>query len=144
MKQLIMDIETYSSIDLSKSGVYRYSESEDFEILLFAYSIDGGEVSVVDLSSGEKIPSEILDALTDDSVEKWAFNANFERICLSSYLGKKLNPHSWYCTMVWSAYLGLPLSLEKVGKVLGLEKQKLSEGKNLIRYTNFLSYLTLG
>jgi DNA polymerase bacteriophage-type len=134
MKQLIMDIETYSSIDLSKSGVYRYSESEDFEILLFAYSVDGGEVSVVDLSSGEKIPSEILDALTDDSVEKWAFNANFERVCLSRFLGKRLKPDSWYCTMVWSAYLGLPLSLEKVGKVLGLEKQKLSEGKNLIRY----------
>lgn len=129
-----MDIETYSSIDLSKSGVYRYSESEDFEILLFAYSVDGGEVSVVDLSSGEKIPSEILDALTDDSVEKWAFNANFERVCLSRFLGKRLKPDSWYCTMVWSAYLGLPLSLEKVGKVLGLEKQKLSEGKNLIRY----------
>ncbi len=129
-----MDIETYSSIDLSKSGVYRYSESEDFEILLFAYSIDGGEVSVVDLSRGEKIPSEILDALTDDSVEKWAFNANFERVCLSRFLGKRLKPDSWYCTMVWSAYLGLPLSLEKVGKVLGLEKQKLSEGKNLIRY----------
>lgn len=138
MKQLIMDIETYSSIDLSKSGVYRYSESEDFEILLFAYSIDGGEVSVVDLASGEKIPSEILDALTDDSVVKWAFNANFERVCLSRHLslptGKYLNPKSWYCTMVWSAYLGLPLSLEKVGKVLGLEKQKLSEGKSLIRY----------
>lgn len=134
MKQLIMDIETYSSIDLSKSGVYRYSESEDFEILLFACSIDGGEVSIVDLSSGEKIPSEILDALTDDSVEKWAFNANFERVCLSRFLGKMLKPDSWYCTMVWSAYLGFPLSLEKVGKVLGLEKQKLSEGKNLIRY----------
>src|SRR5699024_8887589 len=138
MKQLIVDIETYSSIDLSKSGVYRYSESEDFEILLFAYSIDGGEVSVVDLASGEKIPNEILDALTDDSVEKWAFNANFERVCISRHLslptGKYLNPKSWYCTMVWSAYLGFPLSLEKVGKVLGLEKQKLSEGKSLIRY----------
>lgn len=133
-KRIFIDLETFSSTDLSKCGVYKYAESEDFEILLFAYSVDGGKVSVIDLASGEKIPREILNVLKDDSVEKWAFNANFERICLSRYLGKKLNPDSWYCTMVWSLYLGLPLSLENVGKVLGLEKQKLSEGKNLIRY----------
>ncbi|SKC58053.1 DNA polymerase [Maledivibacter halophilus] len=133
-KRIFIDLETFSSTDLSKCGVYKYAESEDFEILLFAYSVDGGKVSVIDLASGEKIPREILNVLKDDSVEKWAFNANFERICLSRYLGKKLNPDSWYCTMVWSLYLGLPLSLENVSKVLGLEKQKLSEGKNLIRY----------
>ena len=133
-KRIFIDLETFSSTDLSKCGVYKYAESEDFEILLFAYSVDGGKVSVIDLASGEKIPREILNVLKNNSVEKWAFNANFERICLSSYLGERLNPDSWYCTMVWSLYLGLPLSLQNVGKVLGLEKQKLSEGKNLIRY----------
>ena len=126
-KRIFIDLETFSSTDLSKCGVYKYAESEDFEILLFAYSVDGGKVSVIDLASGEKIPREILNALKNNSVEKWAFNANFERICLSSYLGERLNPDSWYCTMVWSLYLGLPLSLQNVGKVLGLEKQKLSE-----------------
>lgn len=138
MKTLEIDIETFSSVNLSKSGVYRYAESPDFEVLLFAYSIDAGEVKVIDLAMGEKLPKEILDALTDPSTIKWAFNANFERICLSKYLGyptgKYLSPLSWRCSMVWSAYMGLPLYLEGVGTVLGLEKQKLKEGKDLIRY----------
>lgn len=154
MKNLEIDIETYSSVNLQKSGVYRYVEADDFEILLFGYSIDGGEVMVVDLVSGDKIPQEILDALTDEDVTKWAFNAQFERICLSRHLSdmrisldpfydnhplskelaRYLNPTSWKCSMVWSAYMGLPLSLEGVGAVLGLEKQKLTEGKDLIRY----------
>ena len=134
MKKLSIDLETYSSVDLGKSGVYKYAESEDFEILLFAYSIDNGEVQVLDLVSGEIIPEEILSALSDENVEKWAFNANFERVCLSRFLGKRLKPQGWYCTMIWSAYLGLPLSLEKVGEVLKLDKQKMNEGKALIRY----------
>ena len=134
MKKLSIDLETYSSLDLGKSGVYKYAESEDFEILLFAYSIDDGEVKVIDLASGEIIPEEILAALSDESIEKWAFNANFERVCLSRFLGKRLKPQGWYCTMIWSAYLGLPLSLEKVGEVLKLDKQKMNEGKALIRY----------
>lgn len=134
MKRLSIDLETYSSVDLGKSGVYKYAESEDFEILLFAYSIDDGEVRVIDLASGEIIPEEILSALSDESIEKWAFNANFERVCLSRFLGERLKPQGWYCTMIWSAYLGLPLSLEKVGEVLKLDKQKMNEGKALIRY----------
>ena len=138
MKNLEIDIETYSSVNLQKSGVYRYVEADDFEILLFGYSIDGGAVMVVDLVSGEKIPQKILDALTAENITKWAFNAQFERVCLSRYLGYPfgyyLNPSSWKCSMVWSAYMGLPLSLEGVGAVLGLEKQKLTEGKDLIRY----------
>lgn len=156
IKSLSLDLETYSFIDLSKCGVYKYAESPDFEIILFGYSVDGGEVQVISLSDGESIPSDILDALTDDSVQKWAFNANFERVCLSRYLrdmgvsldpfadnhfssqylgkAKYLNPESWRCAMVWSAYMGLPLSLEGAGAVLGLEKQKLTEGKELIRY----------
>ena len=134
MKKLSIDLETYSSVDLGKSGVYKYAESEDFEILLFAYSIDDGEVKVIDLASGEIIPEEILSALSDENIEKWAFNANFERVCLSRFLGKRLKPQGWYCTMIWSAYLGLPLSLEKVGEVLKLDKQKMNEGKALIRY----------
>ena len=134
MKKLSIDLETYSSVDLGKSGVYKYAESEDFEILLFAYSIDDGEVKVVDLASGEIIPEEILSALSDESVEKWAFNANFERACLSRFLGERLNPKGWYCTMIWSAYLGLPLSLEKVGEVLKPDKQQMNECKALIRY----------
>ena len=134
MKTISIDIETYSSVSLQKAGVYKYSESDDFEILLFGYSIDNGEVQVVDLASGEKIPADVLAALYDDSVEKWAFNAMFERICLSNYLGEWLKPDSWHCTMIWAATLGLPLSLEGAGAVLGLEKQKLSEGKKLIRY----------
>ena len=135
---LSCDIETYSGANIFKCGVYKYTESPDFEILLFGYAVDGGEVQVVDLARGEQIPAEILAALTDDSVTKWAFNANFERICLSRFLGlptgEYLAPDSWKCSMVWSAYMGLPLSLEGVGAVLGLEKQKLTEGKELIKY----------
>ena len=156
MKTLSIDIETYSGYDLSKCGAYKYAESPDFEILLFGYSVDDGEVQVIDLATGEHLPPEILNALTDDNVQKWAFNANFERVCLSRYLSdmdisldpfadnhhsaeilgkaKYLNPASWRCAMVWSAYMGLPLSLEGAGAVLGLEKQKLTEGKDLIRY----------
>ena len=134
MKSIEIDIETYSDVDLSKCGVYKYASSPNFEILLFGYSVDGGEVRVVDLCQGKEIPAEILKALSDESVTKWAFNALFERVCLSNYLGEWLEPESWKCSMVWSATLGLPLSLENVGAVLGLEKQKLSEGKDLIRY----------
>lgn len=154
MKNLEIDIETYSSINLQKSGVYRYVEADDFEILLFGYSVDGKAVMVVDLAKGEKIPQKILNAITDEKVTKWAFNAQFERVCLSRYLSdlgvsldpfydnhplstqqaRYLNPSSWNCSMVWSAYMGLPLSLVGVGAVLGLEKQKLTEGKDLIRY----------
>lgn len=154
MKTLSIDIETFSSVDLKKCGVYKYAESPDFEILLFGFSVDGGEVNVVDLTAGETIPAEILDALTDDRVKKWAFNAQFERVCLSRYLSdlgisldpfrdghplsrecaRFLRPQGWRCSMVWAATLGLPLSLEGVGSVLGLEKQKLTEGKELIRY----------
>lgn len=138
MKTLEIDIETFSSTDLKKAGVYKYAESPDFEILLFGYSIDGGEIRVVDLASGENLPEEVLRALKDPGVIKWAFNSQFERICLSMWLGlshgQYLDPRSWKCSMVWSAYLGLPLSLEGVGAVLGLEKQKLTEGKDLIKY----------
>lgn len=134
MKRISIDLETYSSVDLGKSGVYKYAESEDFEILLFAYSLNDQEVQVIDLASGEIIPEEILSSLSNESIEKWAFNANFERVCLSRFLGKRLKPQGWYCTMIWSAYLGLPLSLEKVGEVLKLDKQKMNEGKALIRY----------
>ena len=138
MKTISIDIETFSSVDLAKSGVYRYAESPDFEILLFGYSVDGSAVSVVDLASGEKIPPYILSALEDETVIKCAFNANFERICLSRLLGYKtgryLSPVSWHCTMVWSAYMGLPLSLHGCGAVLRLDRQKLTEGKELIRY----------
>ena len=138
MKTLSIDIETYSDIPLQKTGVYRYSGSPNFEILLFGYSIDSGPVQVVDLTCGEHIPKEVLAALEDDSVIKWAFNAAFERVCLSRYLGyptgEYLDPESWHCSMVWAATMGLPLSLEGVGAVLGLEKQKLTEGKELIKY----------
>lgn len=138
MQTLSIDLETYSDQPLAKTGVYRYVESPDFEILLFAYSVDGGPVQQIDLACGEKIPSEVLSALEDDKVTKWAFNANFERICLSRYLGYPtgdyLEPDSWKCSMVWAAYMGLPLSLEGAGAVLGLEKQKLTEGKDLIKY----------
>ena len=130
MKTLSIDIETYSDIPLQKTGVYRYCESPNFEILLFGYSIDSGPVQVVDLACGEHIPKEVLAALEDDSVIKWAFNAAFERVCLSRYLGyptgEYLDPESWHCSMVWAATMGLPLSLEGVGAVLGLEKQMLS------------------
>ena len=138
LKSISWDLETYSSVDLTKCGVYRYCESEDFEILLAAYSIDGGAVQVTDLACGEKLPQEILDALEDETVEKWSYNSQFERICLSRLLGYPagdyLAPASWRCSMVWASTLGLPRSLESVGAVLGLEKQKLTEGKDLIRY----------
>lgn len=138
MKTLSIDIETYSDVQLPKTGVYRYCESPNFEILLFAYSVDAGPVQVVDLACGEKIPEAIIAALEDDTVIKWAFNASFERICLSRFLGyptgEYLNPESWRCSMIWAATMGLPLSLEGVGTVLGLEKQKLTEGKDLIKY----------
>ena len=150
MENLSVDLETFSSVNLGKCGVYKYAESDDFEILLFGYSVDGSEVQVVDLAQGETIPDTVLSALTDETVTKWAFNAQFERVCLSRYLRDKginvnpgqtakseslfLNPSSWHCTMIWSATLGLPMSLESVGAVLGLDKQKLTEGKNLIKY----------
>lgn len=150
MENLSIDLETFSSVDLKKCGVYKYAESDDFEILLFGYSVDGSEVQVVDLAQGETIPEVVLSALTDETVTKWAFNAQFERVCLSRYLRDKginvnpgqavkseslfLNPSSWRCTMIWSATLGLPMSLENVGAVLGLDKQKLTSGKNLIKY----------
>ena len=154
MKSISIDLETRSGVDIGKSGVYRYAEAEDFAILLFGYAVDGGAVQVIDLTSGEQIPQEILDALTDESIIKWAFNATFERVCLSRYLSdlgialdpfrdnhplsvectRFLSPRSWRCTMIWSAYMGLPLSLATVGRVLGLEEQKMTEGKPLIRY----------
>ena len=138
MKTLSIDLETYSSADIGKTGVYRYSESPDFEILLFGYSIDGAPVQLVDLTCGERVPEEVRDALSDPSVTKWAFNASFERICLSRWLGLPsgtyLEPDQWRCSMIWSAYLGLPLSLVGVGAVLKLDKQKLDTGKDLIRY----------
>ena len=131
-------METFSDVDLSKCGVYKYVSSPAFEILLFGYSVDGGDVRVVDLACGEEIPADILAALEDESVMKWAYNAQFERVCLSRFLGlpvgSYLDPLSWRCSMVWAATLGLPMSLENVGTVLGLEKQKLTEGKDLIRY----------
>ena len=131
-------METFSDVDLSKCGVYKYVSSPAFEILLFGYSVDGGDVRVADLACGEEIPADILAALEDENVMKWAYNAQFERICLSKFLGHPvgsyLDPSSWHCSMVWAATLGLPMSLENVGAVLGLEKQKLTEGKDLIRY----------
>ena len=139
---LSIDIETFSSVDLSKSGVYKYAASPDFEILLFGYSVDGGAVHVVDFTHGEELPQEILSALLDDKTAKWAFNCTFERTCIARFLqdkgllakGKFLSSDSWYCSMVWSAYMGLPLSLKSVGAVLGLEQQKMAEGQDLIRY----------
>ena len=134
MDSISIDIETYSSESLLTGGVYRYTQAADFEILLFGYSVDGAEPQVVDLASGETIPKEIITALSDPAVTKWAFNALFERTCLSRYLGIYLSPVGWCCSMVWAATLGLPLSLEGVGAVLGLTKQKLTEGKELIKY----------
>lgn len=138
MKTLSIDIETYSSAPLLKCGVYKYAEAPDFEILLFGYSIDSGPVQLIDLACGEKLPPEIMAALTDKAITKWAFNANFERVCLSRFLGlptgEYLDPSQWCCSMVWAATMGLPLSLEGVGAVLGLEKQKLTESKELIKY----------
>ena len=152
MNFISIDIETFSGNDLSKCGVYKYVEAADFDILLFGYAVDGGEVVVVDLAAGEKIPEDIIAALADKNITKWAFNSNFERICLSKWLrrnypeyfssysvagntvGNYLNPRGWKCSMIWSAFMGLPLSLAGVGAVLGLEEQKLKEGKDLIRY----------
>ncbi len=152
MKAISIDIETFSSNDLNKCGVYKYAQAPDFDILLFGYAVDGGAVQVVDLACGEEIPEEILAALADEDVTKWAFNSNFERVCLSEWLRRNapeyfhsygaegdsvrdyLNPKGWKCSMIWSAYMGLPLSLAGVGAVLGLEEQKLKEGKDLIRY----------
>lgn len=133
-----VDLETYSSVDLGKCGVYKYAEGEDFEVLLFGVSVDGGPVVVYDLASGEELPEEIRKGLTDPGITKYAHNANFERVCLSRFLGLPpqtyLPPSQWKCTMTWAAYLGLPLSLKGVGSVLGLDKQKMEEGKDLIRY----------
>lgn len=154
MKNISIDIETFSDVDLNKCGVYKYAESPNFEILLFGYAVDGGTVQVVDLAQGEQIPPEIIDALTDEDITKWAFNANFERVCLSRYLAdlgvsldpfhdnhplstecaRFLNPEGWKCSMVWAATMGLPLSLKGVGQVLKLEDQKMDEGKALIKY----------
>ncbi len=134
MQKLSIDIETYSDVDLIKCGVYKYADSPNFEILLFAYSADDGEVKIIDLANGETLPAEIVDALKSDSVIKTAYNAQFERVCLSKHLGETLNPESWYCTAVQAAELSLPASLADVGSVLGLERQKMTEGKELIKY----------
>ena len=134
MRTLAIDIETFSDVDLNKSGVYAYTASPYFEILLFAYAIDNEEVKIIDLASGEKLPSVIIEALTDETIIKTAFNAQFERTCLSKYLNKKLSPSSWQCTAVQAATLGLPLSLDGVAQVLGLTEQKMKEGKDLIKY----------
>ena len=152
IKTLSIDLETYSDVDLKKCGVYKYAESPNFEVLLFGVSVDGGEVIVYDLASGDTVPEEIIKALSDDGVTKWAYNASFERICLSAWLrrnypqhfhsysvdedtvGNYLDPSSWKCSLVWGAYMGLPLSLEGIGAVLKLDSQKMSEGKALIRY----------
>ena len=152
IKVMSIDLETFSDVDIKKSGVYKYAGSPNFEILLFAFSIDGSDVEVIDLASGEELPEWIIDAIVSDTVTKWAFNATFERICLSNYIRthypekfrgygipedtttQYLDPISWRCSMVWAAYLGLPLSLEGVGAVLGLEQQKMKEGKALIKY----------
>lgn len=152
IREMSIDLETYSDIDITKCGAYKYAESDYFEILLFGVSVNGGPVKVYDLACGDTIPEEILAALSDENITKWAFNASFERICLSNWLkrhcpehfrgysipedpaSKYLDPSSWKCTMIWSAYIGLPLSLEGVGAVLKLQDQKLKEGKDLIRY----------
>lgn len=152
MKSISIDLETYSDVDLQKCGVYRYTQSANFEILLFGYAVDGGAVQVIDVACGEKVPIEIIKALTDDSVTKWAFNSSFERVCLSVWMKRNhpqyfssysidedtvrdyLDPAAWKCSCVWSAYMGLPLSLAGAGTVLGLEEKKLKEGKDLIRY----------
>lgn len=152
IQELSIDLETYSDVDISKCGAYKYAESDNFEILLFGFSVDSGPVTVYDLTAGDNIPTEILAALSDEKVTKLAFNASFERVCLSNWLWKHhpeyfktynsqgdsvqnyLDPSSWKCTMIWSAYMGLPLSLEGVGAVLKLQDQKMKEGKDLIKY----------
>jgi DNA polymerase len=142
MKKLSIDIETFSETDLTKTGVYRYAEDPAFEILLFGVAVDEEPVKVYDLTAGEKIPGKIMAALQDEQVEKWAFNAMFERVCLSRFLrdrgllpkGQYLSPEGWKCSMIWSAYMGFPMSLAGSGAALGLEQQKMTEGKDLIRY----------
>ena len=147
IEYMSIDIETFSDIDLKKSGVYKYTESENFEILLFGYSVNGGDVIVIDLASGETIPDEVIDAILDESVIKWAYNATFERICISAYLREHypnkyiayndtiyLCPDSWRCSLIWAGYYGLPLNLAGVGAVLKLDEQKMDAGKDLIRY----------
>ena len=134
MKTLSIDLETFSDVDITKCGAYQYAQSPNFEILLFGYSIDGGEVQVIDMAQGEKIPEDILEMIVDENVLKTAYNAVFERVCLSTYLhrhhpnlinSRYLSPYSWHCTLVWAAYCGYPLSLKDAGAALGLEKQKL-------------------
>ncbi|MCZ2466131.1 DNA polymerase [Limosilactobacillus vaginalis] len=134
MKQISIDIETYSSTNLNQTGVYRYADSDDFELLLFGYATDFGPVKVVDLTQGEKIPPQIIEALDNPNIIKSAFNAQFERVCLSRYVGHRLKPAGWHCSRVWSATLGLPLSLRDVGSMLGLPRQKITAGKELVRY----------
>ena len=152
MKNISIDIETFSDVDLSKSGVFKYAQSPNFEILLFSYSVDDSPVKCIDIACGEKIPEEILDALTDADVTKWAYNCMFERVCLSEYVRRNypdkfrsysipqdtvsdyFDPTSWRCDMIGAAYVGLPLKLADSGKVLGLDEQKMTEGKELIRY----------
>ena len=138
MKKLSCDIETFSDVDLIRCGVYKYADSPDFEMLLFAYAVDDGDVHIIDIAGGEELPEEIIQAIKSDTVVKTAYNAQFERVCLSRYLklpeGEYLNPQSWYCTAVQAAELALPLSLADVGSVLGLERQKMTEGKELIKY----------
>ena len=152
IQTLSLDLETFSDVDLQKCGVYKYAQSPNFEILLFGVSVNGGEVVVYDLAQGDTVSMKIVEALTDDTVTKWAYNAAFERICLSVWLqrnypayfhsysinedtvGDYLDPSAWKCSMIWAAYMGLPLSLAGAGTVLGLEEQKLKEGKDLIRY----------
>lgn len=133
MKTLSIDIETYSEASLSSTGVYRYAADQSFTVLLFAYSVDAGPVQIVDLAQGESLPAEVEAALSDPSVQKWAFNAQFERVCLSAYLGERLDPRGWYCSMVWATYAGIPLNLAGVAQALHLETEKMTEGKDLIR-----------
>lgn len=138
MKKLSCDIETFSDVDLIRCGVYKYADSPDFEMLLFAYAADDGDVHIIDIAGGEELPEKIIQTIKSDTVVKTAYNAQFERVCLSRYLklpeGEYLNPQSWYCTAVQAAELALPLSLADVGSVLGLERQKMTEGKELIKY----------
>lgn len=134
MKQLSIDIETYSSTNLNQTGVYRYADSKDFELLLFGYAIDFGPVKVIDLTQGESIPPQVIKALDDPTIIKSAYNAQFERVCLSRFVSHRLKPAGWHCSRIWSATLGLPLSLRDVGTVLGLPRQKITAGKELVRY----------
>ena len=138
MQKISIDIETFSDVDLIRCGVYKYADSPNFEMLLFAYAVDDGDVHIIDIAGGEELPEEIIQTIKSDTVVKTAYNAQFERVCLSKYLklpeGEYLNPQSWYCTAVQTAELALPLSLADVGSVLGLERQKMTEGKELIKY----------